>query len=70
MFSLRQKREISDKIQKILKATNHPELPQNKEIEFLIHVKGEEPWSYADIRNNGSVPNPEINLWNEEQDKG
>jgi hypothetical protein len=29
MFSVRQKREIADKIQNILRETNHPELPDN-----------------------------------------
>ena len=68
MFSLRQKREISDAVQKILKGTEHPELP-NGEIKFLLHVKGAESWSFADIANNGSVINPTINPHNEMQDK-
>ena len=67
MFSLRQKREISDKIQNILRETGHPELPGG-EIEFYIHVKGEHDWSWADIRNNGAVKTPEINPWNEKMD--
>jgi len=67
MFSVKQKREISDAIQKILKKTNHPELPKG-EIKFLLHVKGAESWSWADIKNNGSVINPSVNLHNEKQD--
>lgn len=67
MFSLKQKREISDAIQKILRATNHPELPQG-EIQFSLHVDGEQSWSWADIKNNGAVSNPGINPWNEAQD--
>jgi hypothetical protein len=67
MFSIRQKREISDKVQKILRETNHPELPDD-EIEFHLHVDGAESWSWADIKNNGSVSNPAINPWNEKQD--
>lgn len=67
MFSVRQKREIADKIQNVLRATNHPELP-NSEIEFHIHVKGAESWSWADIRNNGAVEKPDVNPWNERQD--
>ena len=39
MFSVRQKREIADAVQKILRETNHPELPTD-EIEFHLHVKG------------------------------
>ncbi len=64
MFSIKQKREISDKIQKILKETNHPELPEG-EIKFLIHINGAESWSWADIKNNAVVINPTINPWNE-----
>ena len=67
MFSVRQKREIAEKIQQILRETNHPELPDG-EIEFDLHVKGAEDWSWADIKNNGAVTNPDINLWNEHQD--
>jgi hypothetical protein len=68
MFSVRQKREISQAVQEILRNTNHPELPEG-EIEFHLHVKGEEEWSWADIKNNGAVKNPDVNLWNERQDK-
>lgn len=64
MFSLQQKRAISNEIQRILRDTNHEELPES-EIEFHLHVEGKEAWSWADIRNNGDVPNPGINLWNE-----
>lgn len=68
MFSVKQKREIADKIQNILRETNHSELPEG-EIKFHIHVKGKEFWSWADIKNNGAVLNPDINPWNEMQDK-
>lgn len=67
MFSVRQKREIADKIQKILRETNHPELPDG-EIPFLIHVIGSTPMSWADIRNNGGVTDPDVNPHNEQQD--
>lgn len=67
MFSVQQKREISDAVQKILRATNHPELPES-EIQFRIVVGGVEDWSYAIIQNNGAVPNPTVNPHNEEQD--
>lgn len=60
MFSVRQKREIADAVQQILRSTNHPELPEG-EIEFRLHVAGAGPMAYADIRNNGAVPEPEIN---------
>jgi hypothetical protein len=67
MFSVRQKREIADAVQKILRDTNHPELPAG-EINFLLHVDGSTPMSWADIRNNGAVTNPGVNLHNEMQD--
>ena len=66
MFSVKQKREISDAIQKILRDTKHPELPGG-EIKFTLHVDGAESWSWADIKNNGSVINPSVNPWNEKQ---
>lgn len=68
MFSVRQKREISDAVQKILRATGHPELPDG-EIRFLLHVDGAASWSWANIRNNGAVTNPGVNPHNEWQDK-
>jgi hypothetical protein len=68
MFSVRQKREIADAVQKILRETGHPELPQG-EIAFHLHVDGAESWSWAGIRNNGSVTNPGVNPHNEMQDE-
>lgn len=59
MFSVRQKREIADAVQKILRATDHPELPAG-EIRFHLHVEGDELWSWADIRNNGAVETPSV----------
>lgn len=67
MFSVAQKREIAEAVQKILRATNHPELPAD-EIKFHLHVMGAEAWSWADICNNGSVPRPGVNPHNERQD--
>ena len=69
MFSVRQKREIADKIQKILRETNHLELPKG-EIQFRIQVYGKEAWSWAVIANNGAVVNPDINPHNEAMDNG
>ena len=68
MFSVRQKREIATKVQQILRDTRHPEL-STEEIPFRLYVKGAEPWSYADIRNNGAVLTPDINPWNEVADE-
>lgn len=67
MFSVRQKREIADAVQKILRDTQHPELPEG-EIQFRLQVDGAETWSWADIRNNGSVTDPTINPHNERMD--
>ena len=67
MFSVLQKREISEAVQKILRDTCHPELP-DAEIEFQLHVQGVEGWSWAVIQNNGAVPNPGVNLHNELMD--
>ena len=67
MFSVNQKREISEAVQQILRATGHPELPAT-EIQFHLHVDGAESWSWADIKNNGAVQRPGINPWNERQD--
>lgn len=54
MFSVKQKREISEAVQRILKDTSHPELPEG-EIRFQLHVEGAGKWSWADIKNNGQV---------------
>ena len=65
MFSVQQKRDISDAVQKILRATNHAELPTTGEIAFTLHVDGAEDWNWADIQNNGAVGDPSVNPHNE-----
>lgn len=67
MFSVRQKREIADAVQQVLRATNHPELPTG-EIQFHLRVEGAASWSWAEIKNNGAVQRPGVNPWNEAQD--
>lgn len=67
MFSVRQKREIAAKVQDVLRATAHPELPES-EIQFFLRVEGTEAWSWAEIRNNGAIQTPSVNPWNESQD--
>ena len=69
MFSIRQKREIADAVQRILRSTAHPELPTG-EIQFSLHVEGSTPMSWADIRNNGAATKPGVNPWNEALDSG
>ena len=49
MFSIRQKREIAEAVQRILRSTNHPELPKDGEITFSLHVDGAESSSWADL---------------------
>ncbi len=61
MFSVRQRKEISDKVQKILRETNNPELPKG-EISFSLHVKGDTIFSWEDIKNNGAVIETGMNL--------
>lgn len=67
MFSVRQKREIAESVQRVLRATGHPELPDG-EIQFHLHVVGRDAGSWADIRNNGAVLEPGVNAHNEIQD--
>lgn len=54
MFSPEQKHDIAAAVQLILRMTHNPELPA-WEIEFDLHVRGAESWSWADIKNNGRV---------------
>ncbi len=68
MFSVREKRSIAEQIQAVLRATHHPELPKEGEIEFELNVKGVESWSCAVIKNNAAVTEPSINPHNERQD--
>lgn len=65
MFSVQQKRDISDAVQKVLRATAHPELPTSGEISFNLKVVGAESWSYAEIMNNAAVGDPGVNPHNE-----
>ena len=67
MFSVRQKREISSAVQKILRDTNHPELPES-EIQFHLKVSGATFKSWADIVNNSAAPVPDVNPFNDIQD--
>jgi hypothetical protein len=67
MFSVRQKREIAEAVQKILRDTNHPELPDG-EISFNLQVCGAESWSWANIKNNRDIISPSVNPHNERQD--
>ena len=69
MFSVREKRLIADKVQELLRSTDHPELPKG-EIKFVLEVWGEQDWSWTRISNNAAVFIPDVNPHNESQDKG
>ena len=60
MFSPKLKSEIAKEIQELLQSLDHPELTSNGEISFILHVDGEESWSWANIRNNADkdIPAP------------
>lgn len=62
MFSTQQQRSTET-----TEGDESPELPSG-EISFRRHVDGAESWFWADSRNNGAVPNPVVNPWNEAMD--
>ena len=51
MFSVAEKKEIARKIEELLLALKHPEMPTEKPT-FTLHVEGKESWSWADISPN------------------
>jgi len=51
MFSPQQKRKIAMKVQAALQETADYELPLG-EVNFILHVDGADPLSWANIRNN------------------
>lgn len=67
MFSMAEKKQISEEVERVLLSFNHPEMPKEMPV-FQLHVKGKEDWSYADIEPNWKFKDksPGINLWNEE----
>jgi len=66
MFSMAQKKEISQKVEELLLSYKHPEMPGEK-VEFHLKVVGKESWSWADIEPNWHFENkePGVNLFNE-----
>ena len=68
MFSMKQKKEIAEMIERILLSYNHPEMPEEKP-KFKLHVDGKEDWSWADIEPNWTFADGEkpvdINPFNE-----
>jgi hypothetical protein len=65
MLSTEVKRSLAAKIQRLLQSIDDDELPEG-EIQFILHVDGEEDWSWANIRNNGAshIPAPNVLIRN------
>ena len=63
MFSPKLKKEIANKIQRILQETGHDELPEGK-VTFILHVDGAEAWSWANICNDKDTLVPYILIQN------
>ena len=51
MFTHKQKLDISNIVQKAIKATGHPEIDKKKETVFELHVHGKDSSSYVLIKN-------------------
>jgi hypothetical protein len=69
MFSLEEKKKISDAVEKVLLEINHPEMPEEKP-KFMLHVGGLEDWSFANISPNWTYDEnnkPTTTAWNEWQ---
>jgi len=68
MFSVAQKRQIAEAVEKLLLSFSHPEMPTDKPV-FHLHVEGKESWSWADIEPNwvfDDAHKPGVNPWNEQ----
>lgn len=61
MLSPKVKQFLSLEIQELLQSIQDTELPTNGEIHFILHVDGEEYWSWANIRNESdkNIPVPQ-----------
>lgn len=66
MFSASEKRAIAAKVEELLLALKHPEMPTSRP-SFRLHVDGAESWSWADIEPNWKFEKegPETSSWNE-----
>ena len=66
MFSIAEKKMIAAKIEELLLALKHPEMPTEKP-HFSLHVDGKEEWSWADIQPNWTFGDaePTGKVWNE-----
>lgn len=71
MFSVAEKRKISEAVEKVLLELKHPEMPEAKP-KFALHVGGKESWSFADIQPNWVFDGGKeikVNPWNEQSHK-
>lgn len=71
MFSVNQKRQIAEAVEKLLLSFDHPEMPKEKP-RFRLDVLGKEEWSWAEIKPNWVYDEknpPAVNYWNEQQEK-
>jgi len=71
MFSLKQKQEISAKVEEVIMSFKHPEMPTEKP-DFTLNIKGKESWSWAEIKPNWTFHKdnqPGINPHNEAQEE-
>ena len=67
MFSLKEKKQIADKIENLLLGLNHPEMPGEKP-RFHLRVDGKESSSFAEIDPNWTFSKanpPGVNTFNE-----
>jgi len=67
MFSGKEKKMISQKLEEILLELKHPEMPDERP-SFKLHVDGKEDWSWADIEPNWTFNEenkPGGSPWNE-----
>ena len=53
MYTTEQKRDIAEKVQRLLKDTENPNLPREGEIQFFLLVIGR--YGFTEIRNNGVI---------------
>ena len=68
MFSMAEKRKISEEVEKLLLSFEHPEMPKEK-VKFMLHVQGRANLSWANIEPNwvfdDGIKVKGINTWNE-----
>lgn len=56
MFTQTEKMFIADHVQELLKSMHNPDLPEDKNIAFHLHINGIDSWSFCDINSNRDLP--------------